>query len=214
MADFLRVSLEGTMPTGEKWSVNPVYSIGGDFGAPTTPAQLVTVADAILSVTIPGLVLALNVAAVTHQGVRVEARDLDGTLENLAERALTTPVAGTGVASHPFQTSVVSSLRTAHPGATGRGRLYWPATGLTAVPSTLRISGTNTSATAGAIRDYLGAIETAIEATFTGTSLCVWSRKNAALYPVDRIQVGDVFDVQRRRRDSLVENIATVTYDF
>jgi hypothetical protein len=48
-------------------------------------------------------------------------------------------------------------------------------------------------------------IDAAIKATLTGVSLAVWSRKNSNAANVTRLEAGDVLDVQRRRRDSLLE---------
>jgi len=58
----------------------------------------------------------------------------------------------------------------------------------------------------------LSAIEAAIEVTLTGVALSVWSRKLSALRTVTSLQAGDVLDVQRRRRDALIENYASVAY--
>ena len=141
MADLLRVSLTGTLPGGEEWSVNPVWSIGGDFGSPVTPAQCQTVATAIANASPPSGLLSIWATGTTYTGCRVEARSLDGTLETQAEGIKATPTPGTGASAHPFQVALVSSLRTAQPGARGRGRLYWPATGISVDNTSLRPSG-------------------------------------------------------------------------
>ena len=59
---------------------------------------------------------------------------------------------------------------------------------------------------------FLAAIETAIEASLGGASLAVWSRTNASLSAVQTLQVGDVADVQRRRRDALIESYTSLAY--
>lgn len=212
MANLLRISLLGQMPSGEEWSVNPVYSVGADFGLPVSNTQAQTIATAISGVTIPTGVRNMQTTSVTHTGVRVEARELDGTLEALAEATRVAPITGSGSTPHPFQTSAVSSLRTGTPGASGRGRLYWPATGVDISPATLRPTSTNVTSFLTGVKTYLSGIEAAIEVTLTGVALCVWSRKNLELYPVIALQMGDVLDVQRRRRDTLVEGYSNLTY--
>lgn len=212
MADLLRVSIFGGMPSNEEWSVNPVYAIGGDFGEAVTNEQAQTIATAIAAIAVPLNVRFMMVPATTVIGCRVEARTLAGVLEAQAEAAKETPEAGTGAVGHSFQTSLVSSLRTGQPGATGRGRLYWPMTGLTVVATTLRVSSSNRLDVLTAVVSYLTAIETAIEATLSGVALSVWSRKNNALYPVTSVSMGDIPDVQRRRRDAALESYASLPY--
>jgi len=212
MAELLRVSIVGAMPSGEEWSVNPVWSIGGDFGTTVTPAQAQTIATAIAAVAAPGSLLALWQPATTLTGCRVEARTLAGVLETQAEGIKTTAQVGTGASPHPFQTSIVSSLRTAFPGARGRGRLYWPATGVNISGSTLRPISSTITSVLGGVKTYLSGIEAAIDATLDGVSLAVWSRTSAQLNRVVSIQMGDVLDTQRRRRDTLVEAVSTTPY--
>jgi hypothetical protein len=122
------------------------------------------------------------------------------------------PTDGTASVVHPFQTSWVTSLRTTQVGPSGRGRLYWPATGVTLDPDTYRpIAGTVAAALAG-VKTYLGGIQTAVRVTFASSTLTVWSRKLATSNMVTSIQMGDILDVQRRRRDALVESYATLSF--
>ena len=138
MADLVRVSLSGAMPSGEEWSVNPCYALFG--GTVVTAEEAQAAAVAIAAITWPSSLRASNVAGVTMSAARVEARTEAGILESLGEAARTTPSAGNGVTPHPFQTALVSSLRTQHAGASGRGRLYWPATSANLQTSDLRLN--------------------------------------------------------------------------
>jgi hypothetical protein len=212
MADLLRVSIIGAMPGGEEWSVNPVYSIGGDFGTPVSATQAQTIATAIAAIAVPTGILAQVASSTTFQGCRVEARSLAGVLESQAEgiKAVATP--GSGGSGKPFQTSAVSSLRTARAGASGRGRLYWPVTGISLATATLRPSAADMTSLTSGVKTYLSGIQTAIDATLDGVALAVWSRKLLDLFVVTSIQMGDVLDVQRRRRDQLIESYTTVSY--
>lgn len=212
MARLIRLSILGAMPSGEVWSVNPVFAVGGDFGVPVSATQAQTIATACAAVVVPtGLVVLMNNATSVY-GVRVEARAINGTLESQAEALKATPTSGTGTNAHPYQTSVVLSLRTATPGPSGRGRLYWPGTGAQLNTATLRLAATFNTSAASAAKTYLSGLATAIQATVTGVSPVVWSRKTSLLQPVTSIQVGDVLDTQRRRRDTLIESIASIAY--
>ena len=212
MAKVLRLSLIGGMPNGEKWSVNPVFGVGGDFGVPVTQQQAQTIATACAAVVVPSGISTMWQTPTTLTSIRVEARGMDGTLEAQAEALKTPMTSGGGSSTHPFQTSIVTSLRTAHPGPSGRGRLYWPATGIAMTSSTLRAASGSVDGAVTAVKTYLSALEAAIEVTLTGVALCVWSRKNGALYPVNQLQMGDVLDTQRRRRDTTIETFSTVAY--
>lgn len=214
MADLLRVSIVGALPSGEEWSVNPVWSLGGDFGGvETTPAQIATVAQAIADITHGASLIQNFNTSTTITGARVEARTYAGLLENLAEAARSTPQAGSGAQSHSFQTAWVSSLRTSQPGASGRGRLYWPATGVTLVSTTLRPSSSTLTQFVAGVETALSQIGAAIAVTYpVGAALCVWSRKLQRLFAVNTIQAGDVLDNQRRRRDALVESYASLPF--
>lgn len=208
----MRVSIVGTLPGGEEWSVNPVYIIGGDFGVTVTPAQAQTIATAIAALTLPTGFVNNWPAGVVWTGCRVEARALDGTLETQAEGIKAVPTPGGATTVHPFQTAWVTSLRTAFPGARGRGRLYWPAQGVSLVAGTFRPNTTTVNTFLAAAKSFLTSIEDAIDVTLDGVSLGVWSRTNGDVNVVNSIQLGDVLDVQRRRRDTLVELVASSSY--
>lgn len=212
MAEIMRVSIMGALPGGEVWSVNPVYSIGADFGVPVSAVQAQTIATAIAALTVSTGITQMMSTSTTVTGCRVEARSIAGVLETQAEAVKGTPVPGTGASPHPYQTSIVASLRTATPGASGRGRLYFPATGVTVQSANLRVGTGFPNSFGLGVKTYLSAINGAIAATLTGVSLVVWSRATNQLHTVTGINVGDVLDTQRRRRDTLIENITAQTY--
>lgn len=212
MADLIRVSIQGRLPNGEEWSVNPIFAVEPP-GVAIDYTEANDIATAVNAVTVPTVLRGvMSNPGTTVSGVRVEARTLAGALESVAEQARAVPITGSGAASHPYQTSIVCSLRTATAGARGRGRLYWPATGANLDSSTLRLSAIATSDLATAFQTYLSGIEAAVQATIAMSRLVVWSRASSTLRDVDRLMVGDVLDVQRRRRDALTESYAIVTY--
>lgn len=213
-SNVIRLSVKGTMPGGEDWSVNPVFQLGGvstfeDIDA----AEAAAIATACAAVSVPGGLLGTMNSGTAVTGVRVEARRWDGSLQALGEAIKGSAQTGTGTAPHPFQTSIVFSLRTVGVGASGRGRVYWPATGLSISLSTLRPSGANVLAALAGVKSYLGLLEAAIDSVTTEVPhLSVWSRKNSSTLPVTQIQAGDILDTQRRRRDATIETYQSVTF--
>lgn len=210
MADLIRVSLVGGMPSGEEWSVNPVFAVGGDFGEEISSSQAQQIAQGIAQLAFPSDLRNCMTPQTTFVGARVEARSVTGALESLGEYALGTATAGQATVGHTFQVSLVSSLRTTTAGASGRGRLYWPATGIPVTLTTLRPSAAFIGAVTTSVAAYLRSIANAAEVVLSGgVTPVVWSRKLNALFPVTTVQIGDVLDVQRRRRDNLVESVSS-----
>jgi hypothetical protein len=80
------------------------------------------------------------------------------------------------------------------------------------VTASLRPASATVTSALSAVKTYLSGIEAAIDATLDGVSLVVWSRSGNSTANVSSIQMGDVVDVQRRRRDTLVEGYQTLTY--
>jgi hypothetical protein len=211
MADLLRISLLGAMPDGEEWSINPVWSIEPP-GLDIDFTEATAIATAVAAVALPVGVQQIMSTSTSWTGVRVEARTLAGELEAVAQVNRASAAAGSSSSAHPYQTSLVLSLRTAHPGARGRGRLYLPATGAPIGVTNLRMTATNRDAALAGLKTWMSGIQTAVQVTVPLSTLHVWSRTNSALYQVNRLQVGDILDVQRRRRDALVENYGLATY--
>lgn len=212
MSQLMRVSILGTMPNGEVWSVNPVYRLGTGLDVPVSQENAQAIATAIAARTVPAGLTALMSTSTFVSGARVEARLADGTLQTLAEAPKATPTPGTGTTTHPFQTALVISLKSTATGARGRGRLYWPATAAQLTGTTLRLATAVQTAALSAAKSYLTNIETDIETTLGGSSLAVWSRTYSSLSAVASMSVGDVLDTQRRRRDQLIESVLSGPY--
>ena len=155
---------------------------------------------------------AVNVADVKVTGCRFETRTAAGVLESVAEHVRSAPVAGTAANAHPAQTSVVVSLRTSSSSAHGKGRLYWPATGLTVQPTTLRYVSATLGTFLTSFEAYMASVRTAIRGVggMNTAVLAVWSRVEADTRVVLQLRAGDVPDVQRRRRDKFIESYTTV----
>lgn len=210
MADVIRVSLKGGLPGGERWSINPCFHVIS--AAEITYSQLLTMGTAINAITIPAGVRALWSNSTNYTGVQLEARSSSGVLEALADVPMVGNVPGNGSGALPFQSAAVLSLRTNRPGGSGRGRLYLPATGLALNSSTLRIDTTVRDTAVTGAKTWLSGIQTAIEAVVPNTPLAVWSRSTLGKFSVTKILMGDIVDVQRRRRDSVAESYKEASY--
>lgn len=212
MADIVKVNLQGNLPGGEVWSINPVFQL---FSSPPVNYAAALAACMAVGAVVPGTALRSTMhSATTVTKSRLEFRSLGGTLETQAEANLVSPVVGNGTGGpHPYQTSTVFSLRSVHPGGSGRGRLYWPFTGGALGATDYRISAANVTAQLTDMKTYLSGVKSAL-ATSLGTDvyLVVWSRRLSAAYHIERILQGDVVDTQRRRRDTLKETYQTVAF--
>jgi hypothetical protein len=202
---FIRLSILGTAPGGEVWSINPTFNLLAD--EVVTYADAAAIATAVNALTVPNQLRGLMATSSAVSGCRVEARRLDGSLESQAQSNRATPSPGLGSQVHPPQSSLVFSLRSGFPGASGRGRCYWPATGVTMTGTTLRVDPTSMAGTLSAFVTYMGDLKGAINSVLGSTCvLSVWSRKTSELYAINRVILGDVVDTQRRRRDNLPES--------
>lgn len=211
MAAHNVIRILGSLPGGEVWSVNPKFG-----GTPVEGYEdLLLWAENIEAQIETGAIGAplrnamSSAAAIT--GVRVEHIGANGRLAQAAEVTLATPLVGAGSATKPFQTAMVFSLRTGRPGRSSRGRLYWPALGTTISTTTLRLELAVREAYLDAAVDFLTALQTAAPAGAT-VALAVVSQTTGVNTAVDQIQVGDILDTQRRRRDSAVEQYSVLPF--
>jgi hypothetical protein len=218
---YLRLSIQGSLPGGEVWSVNPAFH----FNAALSPTWDQASGDAIVAALIAGIssseiptaLRTLMSSTGFLTGYRLEGRDEDESLLGVSEGLYGAPVPGLGTYSKTNQAAMVISLRTSTPGARGRGRLYWPAVGASASSTTGRLSNPTTSDIANGASALLELISSIIDANagvfpWTDVILGVRSLSDHQTRTVTRLQVGDIIDTQRRRRDTLPENYLTIAY--
>lgn len=207
---YFRVSLGGPLgASGEVWSVNPCFN--SSIILDVNQSELQAAANAVAAVAAPTSWKQLITTQAKIATVRVEQRADNHSLEAVAEAAYTGWGTGTFVASMPPQTAVVLSLRSDVPSGRGRGRLYLPAMGGSISASTYRLTSPVLQTLANDSATFLRGIQDAIKsgvnpAPAVGTiQLCVVSKTAGSRVDINRIQVGDVVDTQRRRRDRLAE---------
>lgn len=109
-----------------------------------------------------------------------------------------------------YQACMVFSMRTGLPGASFRGRNYWPAVGAT-VAFTGKFETGDVDVAPGRMVTLLEGI---VDAGIGAASLVpmVYSPTRDLLTLVSSVQVGDVPDTQRRRRDALIEDYVSAPY--
>lgn len=211
---YVRVAIKGTITGGEVWSINPVFDPNGELETTVDQTKLDAAALAIANI-VPGSNLRLMMGPdVLIVGSRLEVRaDATNNIIAVSNAGSTAPIGGTGSSRLPPQTSLVCSLRTNTPGGSGRGRIYLPIIGAT-IGANLRLNATQFAAAAGEFKTYLAAMQSALATQFTPITfnLAVRSVKTNTTPHVVRLQVGDVLDTQRRRRDALPETYSSVTY--
>ena len=100
----------------------------------------------------------------------------------------------------PPQCAMVLSIHTGFAGGSSRGRSYLPAVAVSKMTDVGRIDGAVVSDLVAQHATFFSAVQTDGFCT-----LGVYSRKNHAFVGADAINMGDVFDTQRSRRDTLVE---------
>jgi hypothetical protein len=208
------VSILGQSPGGEVWSINPVFDPTGEFPGGVDQTALDAATDAIAALNPGTLLLTFLSSALSVTGARVEVRD-DGNdaLIGTSTQVRSSPLSGSASALRGAQTALVISLRTNTPGGSGRGRIYWPAIGRS-VDSQLRFSSADTLGAATEMRTYLNAMRSALATAFPtiGFDLAVRSRQTHTTPHVNKLQVGNVPDTQRRRRDSMIEDYQSLTF--
>lgn len=122
-----------------------------------------------------------------------------GTLRVIDKREIALTHPGTGLTNPlPQEVAIAVSFLTEAPGPAGRGRMFWPAPTVDLVTADGRLDqlmATGLSNNISTAFDTIG---------FQGW-IPVLASVGRADRAITRVNVGDVFDAQRRRRDALVE---------
>lgn len=185
-----RHRLEGTFP-GEVWSFG-LYTDSNLSVAAAQSAWMTGITNFWAEAT---ALFSADVA--TTRAVTVELDPSTGKQLTGAENTRTD--AGTSAAEClPFQCAPVVSLRTATLSRAGRGRFYAPSLAVDQVDGgRLLIAARDTLADA--------ALELVQGVTGGGGNVVIYHRAAGTTTPVTSLDVGDVIDTQRRRRNQLVE---------
>jgi len=211
---YVRVSILGSQLAEEVWSINLTFDPTGEFPGGVNQTALDTAAAAIANRTVPTSLRAILSNQGARTGARVEVRDdVTDNLIALSLAASTTPSLGTATVVLPPQAAVVVSILTNTPGASGRGRIYWPSMGYT-LGTTGRL-GTPAPATLLAdFKSYFLGMRSDLAAAFPtiGFDLAVRSKTTHTTPHAVSLRLGNVMDTQRRRRDNLAEAYVSTTF--
>lgn len=151
-----------------------------------------------------GAVAGTGWASMTTPGVgidRVTTGEITvATGQQQSLRETVTNLVGTAAGDAlPAEVALVVSLRTPLANRSGRGRFYLPQP----AASTLAVDGTLDPAVQGSLADALAAAWAASNGA--GENPVVYSRTNRTVQAITSFDVGDVFDVQTRRQNSLTQ---------
>lgn len=185
-----RHRLEGTFP-GEVWSFG-IYTDSNLSVAASQSAWMTGITNFWAEAT---ALFSADVAAT--RAVTVELDPATGKQLTGAEN--TRADVGTSAAETlPFQCAPVVSLRTATLSRAGRGRFYAPSLAVDQVAGGRLLT---------AARDSLADAGLALVQGLTaaGGNVVIYHRSLGTTTPVTSLDVGDVIDTQRRRRNQLVE---------
>lgn len=194
---FIRQTLNFTLPGGEVASITFGWDSGGLIGLSEAAADdFATAAGGLW-----GNIRDRYSATVLYTGSRIAKYGSDGLLQVAYERAVV-PVGGSSAAENlPTEVAVCASLKTALSSRRTRGRVFLPNPTVTCVTAAGRLTTVAQTDFVDALAAYL----TTFNADGDPMRSCVVSETGQLLTPVTSVNVGDVFDVQRRRRDALLE---------
>jgi len=198
---YLRHTMVWNLPSGEVANCSVAWNLGASPSSidPDDADDLEAAAE-----TLWGAIKGAY-AGVSYAGSRVALLDTDGTTVQTVLRSIS-PVASTGGGNClPHEVSVVASLLSATYSRSGRGRIYLPPPAYGALTTTARLDATIRANMASSVAAYLAPTPT------NALDSVVASKTQGAFYSVTTVSVGDVFDAQRRRRDSLVEVVSTAS---
>lgn len=196
MTDYINVARGAT--TGEIWSMTlHTQKAGGNLAAAQAAwaAALAVLWDGTGGTDSIGQYCSTGTTLTVASTAELDA--LTGKQLGRVESALA--LTGTSVGEGvPPQLSVVCSLRTALATRAGRGRFYLPPFTTTEVTAA-RLDGAIQAIVATACQKFLQSLNTA---TYVP---CVYHRTTRTHDNITTIDVGNVFDTQRRRRNKLIE---------
>lgn len=205
---LIRINVNARIEGGEQM-VHTFYGLPSATGA-TSPAQLQAQADWLVTCWMGALNTAQqggNLGALLSGRTvyqSIDAYGLEAATGHVVEQVNTAFPAGANgeqSASLPNDSAMCCTLLTGTFSRSGRGRTFLGGLGQNCIGNDGRFTAPKATSAAQALSYFLAQAKT----TANGVTIGVYSRKNQSLYPVKRVQVGDVPDVQRRRSNGLVE---------
>jgi hypothetical protein len=190
---LVELAHRGTLPGGEVFSHSIWVDSGSALAVVATDAAAAFIAE-----------LTAEVDAEWNENVSwtslhaSEVVEATGLVVATVDSAMVVPG---GLSGNPLppQCAMVVSLRTSLAGRSHRGRSYLPAPDPDTMTTGGRYGATVCTNMVTAFKAYLDALDG------LGHDPVVYSRLNHAVRVIESIDIGDVVDTQRRRRDTLLE---------
>lgn len=201
--------VQWALPSGDVAQVSVWVQFTGTPTAAQALARFQTnVVDTIWPAGAGGIKASFSAGTILNNVQTRVIDDVSGGVVSTASAAYSR--AGTGAGnSLPPEVSVCVSLRTDRAGASYRGRVYLPAPIVGNNTSTGRLDTTAQTTLTTQIANAFIAMNA--DVTYTSAQVVVRSRLHQTSREVQSIDIGDVFDAQRRRRNSLVESRTSAT---
>lgn len=203
----IKFSIFGTLYTSQTWSTGFACQLGPAAAVPT-PQDMIDICNDVWGAAGTQFSAAFsktNNASCRITGLRADYYGLGGTQASaIGEASDTVASVGNGTANNTPLLALVSTLRTALPGRSGRGRMYWPLTGL----ATGGTAGQVLTADAGTVATSVAGAFTQINALdasavwYKGIKVVVASGTKSINNQVTTVDVDTLVDVQHRREDS------------
>lgn len=188
--------MNGTLPSGEIFSTGIHVQSGLSIAqvSSTWSSACVALWSQTGSAGVSGIytteVILTSTVVAELDPITDKAVDQIEVAHSIAGVAATTPL--------PQEVAVVATLRTAQPGPSGRGRMFMPPPEAGTVTNQGRLNPT-------AQATFVGAITVLLQAMATATHDPILHSKGRPDRLITRLDVGDVFDAMRSRRDKLIE---------
>ncbi len=130
-----------------------------------------------------------------------------GRAEDLAEAAFPAGTGGSGATALPSEVAVCATLLTGAPGRSARGRMYLGGFASNTLIATGRVNLSQCEQLAKALARFFREVRDidVITGQADKWEPQVVSLKNTSARKITSVSIGDVFDVQRRRRNKLIE---------
>jgi hypothetical protein len=188
--------MSGALPSGERFTTG--FHIDSELDIDDVHNLFKTNADLLWTGTgsagINGM-YAATVIAQLYETFRLETAT--GKATDKRESPVNHPGGDPGM-SLPQEVAVVVTLRTQLAGASGHGRMFFPSPSTNVLTAEARLSSSGQQTFAIGVTSMFSAMA-------DGLAQPVLYTKGRANRIISRVDVGDVFDAMRRRRDKLVE---------
>jgi hypothetical protein len=200
---FYRVLFRGAFSNGEEWQTG----FGVDDVGLSSTADVADDAAAAFAAEPLALTRLLRDNDSVSSLVVYRLPSLGGPATEVEERILGVPGTSSGLNALPNQVAVVASLRMGYPGRSRRGRMFLPCRSSAALNADGFLNDTVRPLVAQDVADLFGNFNNAL----SGRRVAVLSPTTGSAFPVTSVDVGNVCDTQRRRRNALSEVRSTVS---